>query len=70
MPKGYSIETVRQVWNDDTGERVEIGPDRDGLDLIEIRQVTDDGVTTATVTLTREQLEKLQKCIELTLSGS
>ena len=33
----YSTEMVMQVWNDDTGERVEIGPDRDSLGLVEIR---------------------------------
>ena len=35
----FSIEVIMQVWNDDTGERVEIGQDSDGLDLVEIRQI-------------------------------
>lgn len=37
MP-GFSAETIHQIFNDSTGERIEVGPDRDGLDLIEIRQ--------------------------------
>jgi len=40
--KEYSIEYVLQVWNDKTGERLEVSPDRDGLGLVEIRSVTDD----------------------------
>ena len=39
----YSIERVIQIWNDTTGERIEIGSDRDGLELVEIRSYTDDG---------------------------
>ena len=38
----YSTETVIQVWNDKHGERVEVGPDRDGAELVEIRSYTDD----------------------------
>jgi hypothetical protein len=59
----YSVETVFQIWNDRSGERIELGPDRDGLDLFEIRSVTDDGKTTNCVTLTREQLELLETVI-------
>lgn len=33
----YSLETVHHVCNDDTGEVIEVGPDGDGLDLVEIR---------------------------------
>ena len=33
----YSLETVYYVCNDDTGEVIELGPDGDGLDLVEIR---------------------------------
>lgn len=43
MSTTYSFETVYQIWNDKTGERVEVGPDRDGLDLIELRSYSDDG---------------------------
>lgn len=41
--RGYSLETCKEIWNDKTGEHFEIGPDRDGLDLIEIRFVDSQG---------------------------
>lgn len=50
----YTEETLHQLWNDKTGERTEIGPDRDGLDLVEIRNVDSDGKVTQCVTLTAE----------------
>ena len=34
----FSLEIKREVWNDKRGSRVEIGPDRDSLGLIEIRE--------------------------------
>lgn len=55
----YSLETIHQIWNDKTGERLEIGPDRDGLDLIEIREYTDDGQIGNRITMTRGQLVKV-----------
>lgn len=64
-----SLETVYQIWNDATGDRIELGPDRDGLDFFEIRTYTDDSKPGACVTLTRGQLEKLQAAINLTLGG-
>jgi len=33
----YELETVREIWDNKTGGRFEVGPDRDGLDLVEIR---------------------------------
>lgn len=33
----YSMETMYEIWNDKSGDCIEIGPDRDGLGLIEIR---------------------------------
>ncbi len=32
----YSVETVYQVWNDKNGDRLEFGPDADGLGLYRI----------------------------------
>ena len=51
----YSTEVVREIWNDDTGERVCVGPDRDGLDLLEIRQMTDDGKVGQRIIFTPDQ---------------
>lgn len=52
----YTSETIRQIWNDETGERIEIAPDRDGLGLVEIRFVTDDGVVGQSITGKAEQM--------------
>ena len=41
--KGFSFETKFEIWNDDTGEHVEVGPDRDGIDMVEIRLENDKG---------------------------
>jgi len=40
--KQYKLETVYEVWSPQ-GECIEIGFDREGLGLIEIRLLTDDG---------------------------
>ncbi len=34
----YSMERLMEIWNDDTGELIEVGQDRDSLGLVEIRQ--------------------------------
>ena len=39
----YSIETIYRVYNDKSGEYIEVGPDADGIGLIEVRMYTDDG---------------------------
>lgn len=39
----YTVEQPIQIWNDKTGDRYEIGPDLDGLDLVEIRFYDNNG---------------------------
>ncbi len=39
MPK-FTTDTFKRVYNDKTGEHVQVGPDRDGLALCEIIQGT------------------------------
>lgn len=51
----YSAETVYQVWNDRTGERIEIGADRDGLNLVEVRQYDDVGTIIQGISFTEDQ---------------
>lgn len=55
----YSLENVARIWNDKTGEYIEIGPDNDGLDLLEIRTYTDDKKLGGSVTFTPEQAKLL-----------
>ena len=51
----YTVETVVRVWDDKSGERVEVSPDRDGLDLVELRYYTDDCKIGSSMTLPAEQ---------------
>lgn len=57
MSKTYSLENHYKVWNDKTGTKVEIGPDRDGLNLVEMREFSDDGKELTCVVFTPEQAE-------------
>ena len=40
--KMYSTEHIIQIWDDKSGEKWEVGPDRDGLDLVEVRYEDSD----------------------------
>lgn len=51
----YSMETSIKIWNDATGYHLSVGPDRDGLDLVEIRCVAADGKEERQLTLTVEE---------------
>ena len=59
----YSIEYCVQVWNDKHGNRYEVHPDRDGLDLVEMCSITDDGKTEASFTMTRECAVKFHEAL-------
>jgi len=59
----YSVEEIVQIWDNKTGERIEFGPDRDGLDLVEIRQYSDDSKVGARIVLTKEQIVLLAENI-------
>lgn len=32
----YTLQTVRQIWNDRDGDRVDVAPDADGTDCVEL----------------------------------
>lgn len=52
----FSLEHMFEVWNDDgSGARLEIGEDRDGLDLVEIRQKSGDNKIEARITMQPEE---------------
>ncbi len=46
---GHILETIHQIWDDSSDERIEVGPDRDGVGLIEalglLMQRKKNGVT-------------------------
>jgi hypothetical protein len=51
----FTLEVLRQIWNDKTGDLVEVGPDRDGLDLVELRQKIDGGEEVVRISMPSEQ---------------
>ena len=66
-----TMERLFEIWNDDTGERIDVGPDRDGLELVEIRAREQDGTIRDRITLTREQAALVaQALLELTRGES
>ena len=64
----YELAKVYQIHNNKTGERIEVGEDRDCLGLTEIRSYTDDGEVNQCVVLTQEQLSFVMDALRLRLS--
>jgi hypothetical protein len=58
----FSLETVKQIWNDSTGDRIEIGPDMDSLGLFEIRSFNESKVI-ARIVFTYEEAALIVKAI-------
>ena len=51
----FTVEDVIKVWDDETGEHIYIGPDGDGLELVELRYVEADGKCHQRMTFQKEQ---------------
>lgn len=63
----HTLEHRFRLWNDEFGERVEIGDDPDGLDLTEIVWVSDNGERTTPINFTEEALPLLIEALTLRL---
>ncbi len=59
----YSAETFIRIYDDKTGEHVQVGPDADGLDCVEISQREQSGKIEARITIQPEQALLLAKAI-------
>jgi hypothetical protein len=59
----FSKETVYQIWNDRNGYRVEVGPDSDSLDLIEIRKRDDKNNIYERMVFEKEEALILLECL-------
>jgi hypothetical protein len=57
--KGYSIEHFVRVYDDKTGGYVQIGPDSDGLNLIEIGAWDNEGERITSFSLSKRYFEKV-----------
>ena len=55
----YTSETCYQLWNDDTGERIEVGPDSDCLGFTDIRCYAHDGTLIGGISLNNDQIDWL-----------
>lgn len=55
MNKRFTIERVIKIYNDDVGNYMYVGPDADGLDCMEIRDVNNKGEIEARFFMGREQ---------------
>lgn len=55
----HTLEARFEIWNDSSGERIEVGEDRDGLDLVEIRSIADDNTCGPSITLPEEAVPAL-----------
>jgi hypothetical protein len=62
----YSLEISAKIYNDDTGECIEVRPDSDGLGMFEIRHLLDDKKVSANgILITKEQLPLLEEAIRI-----
>jgi hypothetical protein len=57
MAQQYSIERHIRIYDDASGEYLEVAPDADGLDLVELRSVTGKDEIAERVVMTRQQAE-------------
>ena len=51
----FYLEKIIQVWNAETGEHIDVGPDQDGLDLVEIKIYDETNHCTNNFTMPQEQ---------------
>lgn len=56
MSNGYSLELVMKIYNDNTGEAIEVGEDKDGLGMVEILYRDDKGKIGDRLSLEPEQI--------------
>lgn len=69
MAQGYRMEMLLEIWNDDSGEHLEVGEDRDGLDLVEIRAYDSNNKVEARMTFTVPQAHLLLKALDKFLAS-
>jgi len=68
MSKHRSLEVMCEIWDDGTGDRFEIGPDRDGLDMVEIRFRDRDGSTGPALSFDVEQVPLMIDALTVVLA--
>lgn len=59
----FSLEKMYELWNNENGTKIEIGPDREGLCFIELRQRNEDNDVIDTISLTNEEVPLIIKAL-------
>ena len=68
MDEEYSLETLYEIWRNADGSYIEVGADRDGLDLIEIRVYEKEShKPIERVLLTKEQARLVAEALNKTI---
>ena len=63
----YSLDVKQEIWNDKTRECISVGPDMDGLDLVEILKKDSEGKSDSQMLFTLEEAELLAIAVEATV---
>lgn len=67
MTQGYSVEHNINVYDESTGDHIYIGPDGDGLDLLDLRYVDANGKILIRLSFPKEQARLVaQAMLDLT----
>jgi hypothetical protein len=59
----FSLETRKEIWNDETSDKLTVGPDADGLGCIEIKELDANGKTLSRITMPPEQAKLVAQAI-------
>lgn len=68
MADSYTLEFAIRVYNDTSGDYVYVGPDVDGLDLIEIRYVENEKIHSG-IYMPKEQARLVAEAINKVLNA-
>jgi hypothetical protein len=60
----YTLEKFTQIYDNETGCCIKIGPDAEGYGLVEIKQCNPQGQEEAMVTLTQEEARLLCRALD------
>jgi hypothetical protein len=67
MNGNFTLERHVRIYDDGTGDYIHVGPDSDGLDLIEVRQ-HDGGKEVARITMQPVQAKLLIEALQAALT--
>lgn len=66
----FTHEVIHQLWDNKNGDRIEIGPDRDGLGVFEIRHFDESNTCDDSVLIQYEQIGKIVEILQMIQRGA